>query len=68
MEELDMDLPPIGKYAVGMVFLPTIEHRREESKRVFNKVILSPSYSDVLVLGGDSTAVSCRCMFYWIAT
>lgn len=37
-EDLDLDLPPIGKYAVGMVFLPTIEHRREESKKVFNKV------------------------------
>lgn len=34
-----MNIPPIGKYAVGMVFLPTIEHRREESKKVFNKVL-----------------------------
>jgi glutamate synthase domain-containing protein 1 len=38
-DELDMDVPPVGKYAVGMVFLPTIERRREESKKVFNKVI-----------------------------
>lgn len=37
-EELDLDIPPIGKYAVGMVFLPTNESRREESKKVFNKV------------------------------
>jgi len=39
MEELDLDVPPIGKYAIGMVFLPTIAHRREESKKVFNKVL-----------------------------
>jgi glutamate synthase (NADPH/NADH) len=38
MDELDLSVPPLGKYAVGMVFLPTIEHRREESKKVFNKV------------------------------
>jgi len=37
-DELDLDVPPVGKYAVGMVFLPTIERRREESKKVFNKV------------------------------
>lgn len=42
MDEMDMDLPPLGQYAVGMVFLPVIDDRREESKKVFNKV-LAPS-------------------------
>lgn len=48
-EEMDLDIPPIGKYAVGMVFLPTIEHRREESKKVFNKV-LATSYFHTFVM------------------
>lgn len=33
-------LPPAGKYAVGMFFLPTAESRRDESKNVFTKVCL----------------------------
>ncbi|KAG6715319.1 hypothetical protein I3842_05G244300 [Carya illinoinensis] len=32
------ELPPPGKYAVGMFFLPKSENRREESKNVFTKV------------------------------
>ncbi|KAG0576679.1 hypothetical protein KC19_5G099100 [Ceratodon purpureus] len=38
IHEMDMDLPPLGQYAVGMIFLPVIDDRREESKKVFNKV------------------------------
>ncbi|XP_024399147.1 glutamate synthase 1 [NADH], chloroplastic isoform X2 [Physcomitrium patens] len=38
MEELDLSLPPLGQYAVGMVFLPQNDQRREESKNVFKKV------------------------------
>lgn len=36
--ELGFVLPPAGKYAVGMFFLPTVESRREESRNVFTKV------------------------------
>lgn len=36
--ELGFVLPPAGKYAVGMFFLPTAECRRDESKNVFTKV------------------------------
>uniref|UniRef100_UPI001CB90AE2 glutamate synthase 1 [NADH], chloroplastic n=1 Tax=Erigeron canadensis TaxID=72917 RepID=UPI001CB90AE2 len=32
------ELPPPGKYAVGMFFLPTSDTRREQSKIVFTKV------------------------------
>lgn len=39
MEELDLSLPPLGQYAVGMVFLPQNDQRREESKNVFKKVV-----------------------------
>jgi len=59
MEELDLSVPPIGKYAVGMVFLPTIEHRREESKKVFNKV-LAPLYSHTFVMFLSSVLVDGR--------
>lgn len=37
-EEIGCELPPLGDYAVGMIFLPTSERRREESRNVFNKV------------------------------
>jgi glutamate synthase domain-containing protein 1 len=37
-EDIGCDLPAAGEYAVGMIFLPTSETRREESKNVFNKV------------------------------
>ncbi|KAF1893422.1 hypothetical protein Lal_00001895 [Lupinus albus] len=33
-EVVDFELPPLGKYAVGMLFLPTSNSRREESKKV----------------------------------
>ncbi|KAL2584576.1 hypothetical protein AAZV13_14G136700 [Glycine max] len=37
-EVVDFELPPQGKYAVGMLFLPKSEKRREESKKMFSKV------------------------------
>jgi glutamate synthase domain-containing protein 1 len=37
-DDIGCDLPAAGEYAVGMIFLPTSETRREESKNVFNKV------------------------------
>ena len=40
-KDIGFELPPSGEYAVGMFFLPTSDNRREESKNVFNKVILS---------------------------
>jgi glutamate synthase (NADPH/NADH) len=40
-KDLGFELPSPGEYAVGMFFLPTSESRRDESKKVFTKVILS---------------------------
>ncbi|KAG2389757.1 hypothetical protein HKW66_Vig0178300 [Vigna angularis] len=48
---VDFELPPQGKYAVGMFFLPKSENRREESKRTFNKVAESLGHT---VLGWRS--------------
>ncbi|KAG5050369.1 hypothetical protein JHK85_011472 [Glycine max] len=48
---VDFELPPPGKYAVGMLFLPTSNSRREESKNVFQKVAESLGHS---VLGWRS--------------
>ena len=42
---MDFELPPPGKYAVGMLFLPTSNSRREESKNVFQKVAESLGHS-----------------------
>ncbi|KAF1871443.1 hypothetical protein Lal_00020236 [Lupinus albus] len=42
---VDFELPPLGKYAVGMLFLPTSNSRREESKKVFQKVAESLGHS-----------------------
>lgn len=38
LQVVDFELPPLGKYAVGMLFLPTSYSRMEESKNVFEKV------------------------------
>lgn len=38
-KDAGFELPPPGEYAVGMMFLPTSESRRQESKNVFTKVI-----------------------------
>ncbi|QCE00220.1 glutamate synthase [Vigna unguiculata] len=48
---VDFELPPQGKYAVGMFFLPRSENRREESKRIFTKVAESLGHT---VLGWRS--------------
>lgn len=40
-KDVGFELPPLGEYAVGMFFLPTSDTRREESKRIFAKVILN---------------------------
>ncbi|KVI07094.1 Aldolase-type TIM barrel [Cynara cardunculus var. scolymus] len=45
------ELPPPGKYAVGMFFLPTSDTRREQSKIVFTKVAESLGHT---VLGWRS--------------
>ncbi|PIA49013.1 hypothetical protein AQUCO_01300099v1 [Aquilegia coerulea] len=37
-KDMGFQLPPRGNYAVGMLFLPTSENRRQESKAVFTKV------------------------------
>ncbi|XXG82352.1 hypothetical protein AAC387_Pa10g0323 [Persea americana] len=37
-KDVGFELPPSGDYAVGMIFLPTSEVRRHESKVVFTKV------------------------------
>ncbi|KAK1392238.1 Glutamate synthase (NADH) [Heracleum sosnowskyi] len=37
-KDVGFELPPPEKYAVGMIFLPTSESRREQSKNVFTKV------------------------------
>ncbi|CAL9198032.1 unnamed protein product [Musa hybrid cultivar] len=37
-EDIGIQLPPPGQYAVGMFFLPTDDSRRKESKIVFTKV------------------------------
>ena len=39
LQVVDFELPPQEKYAVGMFFLPKSKKRREESKRIFSKVI-----------------------------
>ncbi|CAA7030919.1 unnamed protein product [Microthlaspi erraticum] len=44
-KDLGFVLPPAGKYAVGMLFLPTCESRRNESKNVFTKVAESLGHS-----------------------
>lgn len=38
VRENGFKLPPPGEYAVGMLFLPTSDTRREQSKKVFQKV------------------------------
>ncbi|KAK7384996.1 hypothetical protein VNO78_30703 [Psophocarpus tetragonolobus] len=50
-EAVNFELPPQGKYAVGMFFLPKSEKRREESKRIFSKVAESLGHT---VLGWRS--------------
>ncbi|KAK6925989.1 Glutamate synthase, alpha subunit, C-terminal [Dillenia turbinata] len=50
-KEAGFELPPAGQYAVGMLFLPTSESRREESKIVFTQVAESLGHS---VLGWRS--------------
>lgn len=37
-EELGRELPPPGDYAVGMMFMPTSDTRRETARRVFTQV------------------------------
>ncbi|KAJ4825686.1 glutamate synthase [NADH] [Turnera subulata] len=37
-KDAGFELPAPGEYAVGMIFLPTSDNRREESKNVFTKV------------------------------
>jgi glutamate synthase (NADPH/NADH) len=37
-KDAGFELPPPGEYAVGMVFLPVDEKRRERSKAEFKKV------------------------------
>ncbi|KAJ4956105.1 hypothetical protein NE237_012888 [Protea cynaroides] len=50
-KDVGFELPPPGEYAVGMLFLPTSETRREESKIVFTKVAESLGH---VVLGWRS--------------
>src|SRR5215471_19064033 len=38
-EDLDIDLPPVGGYGVGMVFLPTDPSARCECERAFEQII-----------------------------
>lgn len=40
LQVVDFKLPPQGKYAVGMLFLPKSDSRRKESKNIFRKVNL----------------------------
>uniref|UniRef100_A0A453FCW4 glutamate synthase (ferredoxin) n=1 Tax=Aegilops tauschii subsp. strangulata TaxID=200361 RepID=A0A453FCW4_AEGTS len=44
-KDAGFELPPPGEYAVGMVFLPTDEKRRERSKTEFTKVAESLGHS-----------------------
>ena len=39
-KDAGFELPPLGEYAVGMLFMPTDEKRREKSKLVFLEVCL----------------------------
>ncbi|KAJ9539597.1 hypothetical protein OSB04_026103 [Centaurea solstitialis] len=50
-KDVGFELPPPGKYAVGMFFLPTSNTRREQSKNVFTKVAESLGHT---VLGWRS--------------
>ncbi|CAJ1972277.1 unnamed protein product [Sphenostylis stenocarpa] len=50
-EVVEFELPPQGKYGVGMFFLPKSENRREESKKLFGKVAESLGHT---VLGWRS--------------
>ncbi|KAK7320851.1 hypothetical protein VNO77_30707 [Canavalia gladiata] len=50
-EVVDFELPPQGKYAVGMFFMPKSDKRRNESKNIFTKVAESLGHS---VLGWRS--------------
>ncbi|XP_024978754.1 glutamate synthase 1 [NADH], chloroplastic-like [Cynara cardunculus var. scolymus] len=50
-KDVGFQLPPPGKYAVGMFFLPTSDNRREQSKNVFTKVAESLGHT---VLGWRS--------------
>ncbi|RWR93280.1 Class II glutamine amidotransferase domain-containing protein [Cinnamomum micranthum f. kanehirae] len=50
-KDVGFELPPSGEYAVGMIFLPTSEVRRHESKVVFTKVAESLGH---VVLGWRS--------------
>ncbi|KAK7293763.1 hypothetical protein RJT34_16636 [Clitoria ternatea] len=50
-EVVDFELPPQGKYAVGMLFLPKSDERRKESKNIFRKVAESLGHT---VLGWRS--------------
>lgn len=44
LQVVDFELPPQGKYAVGMLFLPKSDSRRKESKNIFKKVNLIPKF------------------------
>ncbi|KAF5191488.1 Glutamate synthase [NADH], amyloplastic [Thalictrum thalictroides] len=50
-KDVGIQLPSPGDYAVGMLFLPTSESRREESKKIFAKVAESLGHA---VLGWRS--------------
>ncbi|CAM6092721.1 unnamed protein product [Calypogeia fissa] len=43
--EIGCKLPPPGEYAVGMLFMPTDEVRRQECKKIFKRVADSLSHS-----------------------
>lgn len=49
-KDVGFELPPPGQYAVGMFFLPNSVGRREQSKIVFTKVILSPKASFLITM------------------
>lgn len=44
-EEIGCKLPPPGEYAVGMMFMPTADDRREECKKIFKTVAESLGHS-----------------------
>ncbi|CAM6102178.1 unnamed protein product [Calypogeia fissa] len=45
VEEIRCKLPPPGEYAVGMLFMPTDEVRRQECEKIFKRVVESLGHS-----------------------
>lgn len=61
--ECGIELPPLGDYAVGQVFMPTDEATREKAKAAIHKVAANQGHT---VLGWRRVPTDNRCVWVWV--